>query len=136
MTDIKDLKLPTTTREFARWLRDVAAEVDRIADRPLLMREDDVEVGFYYGLDELAACLILAGTAVIVRAAVPQALRRALVEYPMRPDVSLKSASMPGADLAGFRVQVALAACEAAGVPPGRALQVLCAKYRGYQRAE
>jgi len=90
-----------------------------------------------YGLDELAACLILAGTAAIVRAAVPQALRRALVEYPMRPDVSLKIASMPGADLS-FRVQVALDACEEAGVPPGRALQVFCAmwKYRGYQRAE
>ena len=49
MTDIKDLKLPTTTKEFAQWLRDVAEQVDRIPDRPLQMSEDDVEVGFYYG---------------------------------------------------------------------------------------
>jgi hypothetical protein len=47
--DPKDLKLPTTTREFAQWLRDVADQVDRIADRPLHLDEQDVEVGFYYG---------------------------------------------------------------------------------------
>jgi hypothetical protein len=47
--DIKDLKLPMTTKEFAHWLRDVAEQVDRIPDRPLQMREDNVEVGFYYG---------------------------------------------------------------------------------------
>ena len=41
--------MPTTTKEFAQWLRAVAEQVDRISDRPLLMREDDVEVGFYYG---------------------------------------------------------------------------------------
>jgi hypothetical protein len=48
-TDPKDIKLPTTTKEFAAWLRDIAEQVDRISDRPLQMREEDVEVGFYYG---------------------------------------------------------------------------------------
>jgi len=47
--DIKDIELPKTTKEFAQWLRDVATQVDRIPDRPLQMREEDVEVGFYYG---------------------------------------------------------------------------------------
>jgi hypothetical protein len=49
MTDIKDLKLPTTTREFSQWLRDIAEQVDRIPDRPLQLDESAVEVGFYYG---------------------------------------------------------------------------------------
>lgn len=49
MTDIKDLKLPTTTKEFSQWLRDIATQVDRIPDRPLQLSEDDVEIGFYYG---------------------------------------------------------------------------------------
>lgn len=49
MTDIKDIKLPTTTKEFAQYLRDVAEQVDRIPDKPLQLSEDDVEVGFYYG---------------------------------------------------------------------------------------
>lgn len=40
--------LPKTTKEFALWLRMLAAEVERIPDRPLQMREEDVEVGFYY----------------------------------------------------------------------------------------
>jgi len=47
--DIKDIDLPKTTKEFAQWLRDVAEQVDRIGDRPLQIREQDVEVGFYYG---------------------------------------------------------------------------------------
>lgn len=47
--DIKDIKLPTTVKEFAQWLRDVAEQVDRIPDRPISMREDDIEIGFYYG---------------------------------------------------------------------------------------
>lgn len=49
MTDIKDIPLPTTTKEFAAYLRDLATQIDRIPDRPLFLREDDVEVGFYYG---------------------------------------------------------------------------------------
>lgn len=48
MTDIKDIKLPTSTKEFAQWLRDVATQVDRIPDRPLQLAEDAVEIGFYY----------------------------------------------------------------------------------------
>lgn len=47
--DLQDIKLPTTTKEFAQWLRDVAEQIDRIPDRPLVLRPDDVEVGFYYG---------------------------------------------------------------------------------------
>jgi len=47
--DIKDLALPTTTQEFARWLRDIAEQVDRIPDRPIALTENDVEIGFYYG---------------------------------------------------------------------------------------
>lgn len=47
--DIQDIKLPTTTKEFAQWLRDIAEQVDRIPDRPLQLDENDVEVGFYYG---------------------------------------------------------------------------------------
>lgn len=47
--DLSEIQLPPTTREFAQWLRDVAAQVDRISDRPLLLNENDVEVGFYYG---------------------------------------------------------------------------------------
>ena len=47
--DIKDLKLPTTTKEFAQYLRDIADQVDRIPDKPLQLDENDVEVGFYYG---------------------------------------------------------------------------------------
>ena len=46
--DIKDLKLPKTTQEFAQYLRDIAALVTTIPDRPLFLGEDDVEVGFYY----------------------------------------------------------------------------------------
>lgn len=46
--DIKDLELPTTTKEFAQYLRDLAEQVDRIPDKPLQLGEDDVEVGFYY----------------------------------------------------------------------------------------
>jgi hypothetical protein len=49
MTDIKDIKLPTTTKEFAQYLRDVADQVERIPNKPLQLSEDDVEVGFYYG---------------------------------------------------------------------------------------
>jgi hypothetical protein len=49
MTDPKDLKLPTTTKEFAQYLRDIAEQVDRIPDRPLQLSENDVEIGFYYG---------------------------------------------------------------------------------------
>ena len=49
MTDIKDLKLPTTTKEFAQYLRDIAEQVERIPDKPLQLNENDVEVGFYYG---------------------------------------------------------------------------------------
>jgi hypothetical protein len=49
MRDIKDIKLPTTTKEFAQYLRDIAEQVDRIPDKPLQLSEDDVEVGFYYG---------------------------------------------------------------------------------------
>lgn len=48
MTDPKDLKLPTTTKEFAQYLRDLAEQVDRIPDRTLYLHENDVEVGFYY----------------------------------------------------------------------------------------
>jgi hypothetical protein len=47
--DPKDLTLPTTTNEFAQWLRDIATQVDRIPDRPLQLDENDVEIGFYYG---------------------------------------------------------------------------------------
>lgn len=47
--DIKDIELPKTTKEFAEWLRKLAEQVDRIPDRPITMREEDVEVGFYYG---------------------------------------------------------------------------------------
>jgi hypothetical protein len=47
--DIKDLKLPTTTKEFAQYLRNIAEQVERLPDRPLQLSEDDVEVGFYYG---------------------------------------------------------------------------------------
>lgn len=53
-TDIKDIELPKTTKEFAQWLRDVADQVDRIDDRPLQMREEDIEVGFYYGSPALS----------------------------------------------------------------------------------
>ncbi len=42
------MTLPTTTKEFAQYLRDLADQVDRIPDVPLEMREQDVEVGFYY----------------------------------------------------------------------------------------
>lgn len=49
MTDPKDLKLPTTTKEFAQYLRDIATMVDRIPDRPLILDESAVEIGFYYG---------------------------------------------------------------------------------------
>jgi hypothetical protein len=48
MSDIKDLKLPTTTKEFAQYLRDIAEQVERIPDKPLQLSENDVEVGFYY----------------------------------------------------------------------------------------
>ncbi len=48
MTDPKDLKLPTTTKEFAQYLRDLAEQVDRIPDKTLFLNEGDVEVGFYY----------------------------------------------------------------------------------------
>lgn len=48
MSDIKDILLPTTTKEFAQWLRDIATQVERIPDRPITLGEDDVEVGFYY----------------------------------------------------------------------------------------
>jgi hypothetical protein len=40
--------LPETTKEFAQYLRALADRVDRIPDVPLEMREEDVEVGFYY----------------------------------------------------------------------------------------
>ena len=40
--------LPQTTQEFVTWLRKLADEVERIPVRPLQMREEDVEVGFYY----------------------------------------------------------------------------------------
>lgn len=42
------MKIPTTTKEFAQYLRDLADQVDRIPDKPLHLREEDVEVGFYY----------------------------------------------------------------------------------------
>lgn len=48
MKDLDDLKLPTTTKEFAQYLRDLAEQVDRIPDRPLYLNEQDVEIGFYY----------------------------------------------------------------------------------------
>ncbi len=48
VSDIKDLKLPTTTQEFAQYLRDIAALVTAIPDRPLYLSEGDVEIGFYY----------------------------------------------------------------------------------------
>ena len=41
--------MPTTTKEFAQWLRDIADQIDRISDRPVALREEDVEIGFYYG---------------------------------------------------------------------------------------
>jgi len=47
--DIKDIKIPATTKEFVQWLRDVAEQVDRIPDKPLYLPEEYVEVGFYYG---------------------------------------------------------------------------------------
>ena len=49
MSDIKTLPLPTTTKEFVTYLRDLAEQVDRIPDRPLFLSKTDVEVGFYYG---------------------------------------------------------------------------------------
>lgn len=42
------MTLPTTTKEFAKYLRDLADQVDRVPDVPLVMREEDVEGGFYY----------------------------------------------------------------------------------------
>jgi hypothetical protein len=48
VTDIKDLTLPTTTKEFAQWLRDIAEQVDRIPNHPIRLTEGDVEIGFYY----------------------------------------------------------------------------------------
>jgi len=48
-SDPKDLKLPTTTKEFAIYLRDIADQIDRIPDQPMLVDESDVEVGFFYG---------------------------------------------------------------------------------------
>ena len=47
--NIDDGPMPKTTKEFAQWLRAIAEQVDRIADRPIQLREDDVEIGFYYG---------------------------------------------------------------------------------------
>ena len=47
--NITNSTLPTTTKEFAAWLRAVAEQVDRIPEVPILMSEDDIEVGFYYG---------------------------------------------------------------------------------------
>lgn len=43
-----DCPMPKTTKEFATWLRNLAKQVERIPERPLHMREEDVEVGFYY----------------------------------------------------------------------------------------
>lgn len=43
-----NMTMPTTTKEFAKYLRDLADRVDRVPDVPLEMREEDVEVGFYY----------------------------------------------------------------------------------------
>lgn len=40
--------LPKNTKEFAQWLRSIADQVDRIPVCEVTMREDDVEVGFYY----------------------------------------------------------------------------------------
>lgn len=52
MTDPKDLKLPTTTREFSQWLRDIAEQVDRIPDRPLQLDESAVEpTGLHFAVD-------------------------------------------------------------------------------------
>lgn len=49
MGDPKDLNLPQTTSELAKWLRAIATQVDHIPpDTKLVMREQDVEVGFYY----------------------------------------------------------------------------------------
>ena len=45
---IKDLTLPTTTQEFAQYLRDIAEQVARMPDQPLFLHENDAEVGFYY----------------------------------------------------------------------------------------
>ena len=42
------MTMPTTTKEFAQYLRNLADQVDRIPDTALEMREEDVEVGFYY----------------------------------------------------------------------------------------
>ena len=43
------MNLPTTTKEFAQYLRDLADKVDKIPDVPVEMRDEDTEVGFYYG---------------------------------------------------------------------------------------
>lgn len=49
MNDPKDLDLPETTSELAKWLRAIAAQVDHIPPNTrVAMREEDVEVGFYY----------------------------------------------------------------------------------------
>ncbi len=45
---ITDGPLPATTKEFAQWLRDIATAVDRIPNQAIFLREEDVEVGFYY----------------------------------------------------------------------------------------
>lgn len=42
------MALPTTTKEFSQYLRDIAEQVDRIPDKNLHLPEGSVEVGFYY----------------------------------------------------------------------------------------
>jgi hypothetical protein len=53
MTALDRLKLPTTTKEFAQYLREIAAVIDTIPDHRLYLSEGDVEIDFYYeGLEE------------------------------------------------------------------------------------
>lgn len=40
--------MPTTTKELAEYLRDLAVKIDRIPNTPITMREEDAEIGFYY----------------------------------------------------------------------------------------
>jgi hypothetical protein len=49
VSDNVSAKLPTTTKELAQYLRDLATQIDRIPSQSIVVGEDDVEVGFFYG---------------------------------------------------------------------------------------
>lgn len=48
MVNIENLRVPKSTKEFAKWLRDIADQADLIPDVPLNLLKNQVEVGFYY----------------------------------------------------------------------------------------